>query len=154
MNRLICHVLAVLLFAVPFAGSAVAQNEPLEFATIERPPFAFREKGELTGFTIDVMRAVAEDLGREINFTMTESFPEMLGAVMSEEVDGAAANISITAEREARFDFSQPIFSSGLRVMVRAGQSDGSSIWSALWNKDFLIAALALVAITGSNLNI
>ncbi|MHA6264196.1 transporter substrate-binding domain-containing protein [Arenibacterium sp. CAU 1754] len=145
MNRLICHVLAVLLFAVPFAGSAVAQNEPLTFATIERPPFAFREKGELTGFTIDVMRAVADNLGREINFTMTESFPEMLGAVMAGEVDGAAANISITADREAEMDFSLPIYESGLQIMVPMDEG-GSSLMRALFDRELLILFVAAFA--------
>ena len=46
-------------------GAAQAQQEPLSFNTVERPPFSFVETGEPTGFSIDLMRLIAEQLGRE-----------------------------------------------------------------------------------------
>lgn len=128
------------------AGTAVAQDNPLAFATIERPPFAFEEKGQLTGFSIDLMRAVAEDLGRDIDFTLTTSFPEMLGSVEEGLVEGAAANISITADREATMDFSLPIFESGLQIMVPMDES-GGSLTRAIFSMELLVLVLAAFAI-------
>ncbi len=45
----------------------------------------------------------------------------MLGAVRDRQVDLAIAATSITAQREREFDFSQPMFESGLQILVPAG---------------------------------
>ena len=139
--------LLTLVFSL-FLGINVAQAQqgPLSFNTVERPPFSFVETGEATGFSIDLMRLIAEQLGREVQFTYTDSFPDMLAAVETGAVDGAIANISITSGREAVMDFSQPIFESGLQIMV-SGDSAGPSIWQALFSFDLLLAVLAAFAV-------
>ncbi|RMH48258.1 MAG: glutamine ABC transporter substrate-binding protein [Alphaproteobacteria bacterium] len=107
-------ILAVLFVALP----ASAQDGALVFATVERPPFSFTQNGRDAGFSIDLMRAIAADLGQEVRFRRVAGFGEMLDLVERAEVDGAIANISITSEREQRLDFSQPIFKSGLKIML------------------------------------
>ncbi len=142
--RRFAFVLAA-LWAALTAGAVWAQQGALVFNTIERPPFAYLENGQPTGFSIDLMRAVAEELGREIQFRWSDSFPQMLGAVEAGTVDGAVANISITSAREKVMDFSQPIFESGLQIMVMGG-SGGASIWAAVFSYDLLLAVLAAFA--------
>ena len=46
---------------------------------------------------------------------------------MDSKADAAAAALSITAERAALFDFSQPTLSGGLQIMVPAGGTERSS---------------------------
>lgn len=132
------------LFAL-FATAVVAQD--LTVATVTRKPFSHVADGVDTGFSIELWALIAEELDRDYTISRFETFPEMLASVEAGDADVAAANISITADREATLDFTQPIFSSGLRVMVRAGQVSGSSILTAIWNLDFLIAALAAFAL-------
>ena len=127
-------------------GVAQAQQGPLTFNTVERPPFSFQETGEATGFSIDLMKLIAEQLGREVQFTYSDSFPDMLAAVESGSIDGAVANISITSDREAVMDFSQPIFEAGLQIMV-SGDGGGPSIWRALFSVDLVLAVLAAFAV-------
>ena len=88
------------------------------FATVHRPPFADTKGDQITGFSIDLMRAIADELGREVVFEPNERFGDMLGSVRAERVDGAIANISITADRERAMDFSQPIFGSGIQILL------------------------------------
>lgn len=125
-------------------GAVLAQD--LRVVTVTRTPFSQVENGEDTGFTLDLWAEIARQLGQSYTVERVDSFPEMLGRIEEGSADIAAANISITADREARFDFSQPIFSSGLRVMVPAGQS-GNSLIAAIWNRDFLLAALAALGL-------
>ena len=109
-----------------------AQPVPLVMASVERPPFSMSENGTLTGFSIELMRAIAEHTGHEVRFEMQDSFPAMFDAILAGEVDGAVANISITAERERILDFTQPIFDAGLQIMVPAAGGAGGNLLGAL----------------------
>ncbi|WP_286197153.1 transporter substrate-binding domain-containing protein [Tropicibacter sp. R15_0] len=129
----------------PVKAQDTAQNSELTFLTVERPPFSSGLDGNLTGFSIELMRAIAEDMGTEVNFEMVDSFGEMLGQVEAGQVDGAIANISITRARESRMDFSLPIYSGGLQIMVPRGQGK-LNIWQAMFSRDLALAMLAAFA--------
>jgi polar amino acid transport system substrate-binding protein len=139
-------LLAVVLGGLGFLLPSVAQEAPMRFNTIERAPFAFSDKGVPAGFSIDLMNLLAAQLGRSVDYTFSDTFPEMLEAVALDQVDGAVANISITSAREAVLDFSQPIFESGLQIMV-SGEASGNGVWRAVFNMDLLIAVLVAFAI-------
>lgn len=114
-----------------------ASAQALEFATVDRPPFAMRQDDQLVGFSVDLMNRLAEDLGQEVRLVESPTFPDMLGRVINGDADGAIANISITAEREVVLDFSLPIYESGLQIMV-AGER-GTALW-----RQFLRPEIAL----------
>jgi polar amino acid transport system substrate-binding protein len=50
---------------------------------------------------------------------------QMLSAVEQNKADMAIAAISITAEREQKFEFSYPMFASGLKILIRNPQQTG-----------------------------
>ena len=125
-------------------GAVLAQD--LRVVTVTRTPFSQVEEGEETGFSLELWAEIARQLDRGYAVERVDSFAEMLGRIEDGTADVAAANISITADREARFDFSQPIFSAGLRIMVPAGQTSNSLV-AAIWNRDFLLAALAALGL-------
>lgn len=140
--RLLTFV-ALTLIAV-FAGvdtPARAQDNQLVIATVTRPPFSMVENGRDVGFSIDLFDAIAKDLGLSYRMARMDKFGDMLMAVQDGTADGAIANISITATREEVMDFSQPIFESGLRIMLPYSEG-GNSIISALFTLDILIAVL------------
>jgi len=152
MIKLVATLLVSLVAIGLPPGGAAAQEQPLDFMTIERPPFSMRdENGEWTGFSIELMQAIAPELGRELRFTEADVFPDMIGAVQAGRVDGAVANISITSAREETLDFSQPIFESGLQIMLPADDT-GSSLISAIATRDialFLLSAFGLLFLAG-----
>lgn len=135
----------IALVCLVFSGVAKAQD--LNVVTVTRTPFSFVEDGVDTGFSIDLIERIANELAREVTITRVDTFPEMLAAVENGSADLAAANISITADRETQFDFSQPIFSAGLRVMVPLESVQQSSLLSVIWNRDFLLVLLAAFAL-------
>lgn len=83
-------------------------------------PFTFTRADELQGFEVDLMNAVGEITGDEIEF-VTMSFSGLIGALESGRVDTVANQITITAEREAKFAFTQPYVYDGAQVVVKAG---------------------------------
>lgn len=123
-------------------AQAVAQGAPLVFSTVDRPPFSIATPVGHEGFSIDLMQAIADELGREVRFVTQDSFSSMLSSVESGAVDGAIANISITAAREEVMDFSQPIFASGVQVMVRGDRSQ-NPFARAIFSADVGLAVLA-----------
>lgn len=142
----------LVLVSLILPASLLAQDDPLVFATVERPPFSFDDGQRTTGFSIELMEAIANEIGRPVTFETKGSFSEMLTAVQAGEVDGAVANISITAERERVMDFTQPIFESGLQILV-SGSAEEASIISLLMTKDILYAILlAFVLLFGGGM--
>nr|WP_295714832.1 amino acid ABC transporter substrate-binding protein [uncultured Halomonas sp.] len=83
-------------------------------------PFTFVEQDELKGFEVDVMNAVGEITGDDIEF-VTASFSGLAGMLESGRVDTIANQITITPEREAKYAFTEPYVYDGAQVVVRAG---------------------------------
>lgn len=141
--------LAVWIFCC--ASPVVAQ--PISVGTIERMPFSFQEDGQANGFSIELWNLIAEELETDFSVVNHSSFTEMLQAVESGQTDVAIANISITAAREQRMDFTHPIFESGLQIMVPKNGSDVSPLWTALASRDLLIAiCLAFAMLFGGGM--
>jgi polar amino acid transport system substrate-binding protein len=93
------------------------------------------------------LNAVADQLGRTVTYDRKDSFADMLGAVQDRDVDAAIANVSIAAERERLIDFSQPIFDSGVQVMMRADDSAGLSMLKALFTRQIGLAMMAALVL-------
>ncbi|MDH5798890.1 MAG: transporter substrate-binding domain-containing protein [Paracoccaceae bacterium] len=127
--------------------AGLAQAQDLTIATVTRPPFSFTENGVDTGFSIDLWREVAELLDRDFTIRRVDQFGEMLDLARTGQVDAAVANISITADREIAMDFSQPIFESGLQIMVPTESTGTVSLASALLSREVLMAILAAFAV-------
>ncbi|RME15248.1 MAG: glutamine ABC transporter substrate-binding protein [Alphaproteobacteria bacterium] len=141
-NMSVLRPLAML--AILCLAAAPLRAQTLTFATVERPPFSFRaENGTLEGFSIELMREIAHEMGLEVDFQVAQSFPAMLGAVESGKVDGAIANITMTAVREAVMDFSLPVFDGGVQIMVPRRPSASGSLLSALLRWQVAAAAAA-----------
>lgn len=83
-------------------------------------PFTYVEQDELKGFEIDVMNAVGEITGDDIEF-ITASFSGLAGMLESGRIDTIANQITITPEREAKYVFTAPYVYDGAQVVVRAG---------------------------------
>ena len=83
------------------------------------PPMEFERDGEFTGFDIELMRAIAEDLGLDLAVNNIGFDPITSGIAMeSDECDIAAASITITDEREENIDFSDPYFTADQSLLV------------------------------------
>lgn len=84
-----------------------------------------QETGEMIGFDMEIIREVADRAGFEIDLN-TMDFNGIIPALQTGNVDIAIAGITITEEREEIVDFSDPYYDSGLRILVREGNSEVS----------------------------
>lgn len=87
------------------------------------PPFEFEEDGEYTGIDIDLINAIAENQGFEIEFNPMD-FGGIIPALQAGQLDVAIAGMSITDERKEIVDFSDPYFDAGLSLVVAEDNND------------------------------
>ncbi len=131
MLRFLLALTAVLMLALPMTDSVSAQaaaaQEPqkLKVATRVLEPFVVENKGELSGFSVELWRAIADRLKIETEFVFANDVPSLLKLVQDKQADLGIAAISVTAERDKVFDFSQPMMDSGLQILVRGDGSGG-----------------------------
>jgi polar amino acid transport system substrate-binding protein len=149
--RLIGVVLVLLLIATPGLAQKPESQQPLLVATREIPPFVFSQKGELSGFSIDLWRSIASEMNVKSKFVEYPTVADLLAAVKDGKANLGISAISITAERQENFDFSLPMFAGGLQILVRKqATNDGilSQIWQLFFSKGFLqIIGVALVLV-------
>jgi len=103
-------------------GGAEGEAQVLRVATEGTyAPFSFHDQGtnELTGYDVEVVEAVAEELGREVEFSETQ-FDAIFAGLESDRYDMIANQITINPEREQRYLFSQPYTVSTGVVVTRA----------------------------------
>ncbi|MEM1238591.1 MAG: basic amino acid ABC transporter substrate-binding protein [Cyanobacteria bacterium P01_H01_bin.26] len=104
------------------AGPWVVGTEPAF------PPFESQdESGELVGFDIDLMQAIGDQAGVEIEF---ESLPfdGLIPALQAGTIEAAISGMTITEERAETVDFSSPYFRAGLAIAVAEEDTETTSI--------------------------
>ncbi|MGV0105543.1 ABC transporter permease subunit [Nostoc sp. DSM 114160] len=88
------------------------------------PPFEFQGKGgELQGFSIDLMNAIASSANFKVNF-QSLPFDGIIPALQAKTVDAAISSITITEERAKTVSFSRPYFKAGLAIAIRADNQE------------------------------
>lgn len=88
------------------------------------PPFeSMSASGELEGFDIDLMNAIAEKAGKTVTF---ESLPfdGLIPALQGGSINAAISGMTITDERKETVDFSDPYFKAGLAIAVQKGNTE------------------------------
>lgn len=101
--------------AAALAGSAwmaAAQETLTVGANIGNVPWEFQDdSGAFVGFEIDLVAAVAERMGAEVE-TVNIPFNGLFSAVQSGRIDIATSSITITDERLQSVSFAQPYYDS------------------------------------------
>jgi polar amino acid transport system substrate-binding protein len=124
-------------------------GKTLKVATRIIPPFVTEDHGDLGGFSIELWKNIAQELDLKSEFIKTGNVNDLLKLVDSKQTDLGIAAISVTAKREQDFDFSQPIFDSGLQILVRSqgSQSSIGRLVSSIFTPDLfqLLGVMALI---------
>jgi cystine transport system permease protein len=127
--RALLLLLAVL--TVASCGSAGEDSdEPIKSAGVLRvgtegvyAPFSYHDaSGQLVGYDVDVARAVADKIGVRVEFIETP-WDSMFAALEAGRFDVVANEVTINAERQAKYDLSEP-YSVGEGVIVTRADDD------------------------------
>ncbi len=148
--RALLAVVCLILSAVP--ATSMAQDKPLKVAVRVLPPFVEQQPdGHFTGFTIDLWDAIAQRQHWRTQYVAVPDVHAQLDAVEAGKADVGAGAISITAERDLRYDFSQPMLNAGLQILVRSQHAaPEATAFTSLMHLLFSPAVLVWLAIAAA----
>jgi His/Glu/Gln/Arg/opine family amino acid ABC transporter permease subunit len=136
LRRTVIGVLLLAALVLTACGSPAGNGEnPVKAAGVLRvgtegvySPFSYHDPatGQLTGYDVDVARAVGEKLGVNVEFVETP-WDSIFAALEANRFDVVANQVTITPERQQKYDLSQP-YAIGEGVIVT--RTDDTSITS------------------------
>lgn len=92
------------------------------------PPFdTTDDQGNIVGFDMDLIKAIGEDQGFDVEFRNLE-FDGLIAALQSGTIDIAIAGMDASDERKEQVDFSDPYYESSLIVAVAADNNTIQSV--------------------------
>lgn len=108
MSPCLAALLAVMLLLYPLRHS-----EAVEISVAVQagwPPMEFlNDEGEVAGFSIDFVNAVAREAGFTVKYVIVP-WERIFDGLLAGEYDAVASSVSITPERKAIMDFSMPYY--------------------------------------------
>ena len=105
--------------AVAAVAEAVAPAEPAAPGTIRMiteatfPPYEFRQGTDVVGIDVEICKAIAKELGKELAVEDVE-FDSVLPSLIAGKAELAAAGITVTEDRKMMVDFSHPYVRTGI----------------------------------------
>lgn len=89
------------------------------------PPFEFLDSasGKYVGFDIDLINAIGKKAGFDVQI-YSMGLDGLVPALVSGSIDVAVSALTITPERAAKVDFSDPYYKSGLSIMTHKDNVD------------------------------
>ena len=130
MKKTITLIMALamaLTMVFSFAGCGADDDKLVVYTEAGFAPYEFVYNNEIVGVDIEIMKAVAEELGKELE-VKDVLFDNIIGAVKSGKADAGAAGITITAERSEEVAFSIPYSSTEQYVIVKADNNTITSV--------------------------
>jgi len=121
MKRIFGYVLIGMILVGLVVSGCSPKTAKIRIATDATwPPFESvnEQTKEIEGFDIDLMTAIAERAGLEIEFVNVAWDPLLAGMAQC-QYDAAISAMTITEERKKQFLFSDPYFEAGQMVAVR-----------------------------------
>ena len=93
-------------------------------------PFTFHDaSGALVGFDVEIGRAIAAQIGVEPEF-VEGPWDGLIAGIDANRYDVVINQVGINAERQAKYDFSEPYIASKAALVVRADNTDITSFES------------------------
>lgn len=128
MNRLTTGLIMLVMVAgLLFAGGGAEEEGPMVVTVATDatwPPMEFiNEDREIVGFDIDLMNAIAEAAGFEVEFQNT-AWDGIFAGLANGDYDAVISSVTITEERLETMDFSAPYINAGQVLIVGADAPD------------------------------
>jgi polar amino acid transport system substrate-binding protein len=142
--------------SAPSPAASAASQPPttgalntLTVATRLLSPFVIKEGDRMTGFSVELWERLALDIGISTQWKETANVRDLLAAVESGEAQVGISAVSITAARAEKFEFSQPMFESGLQILVpkQAESPNGLLRFWQFVKSDEMLVVLGLLAL-------
>lgn len=112
--------------AYPYVRKDVARtNGTLIIGTnAEFPPYEYYENNQITGIDMDIMRAVSDELGMDMQIE-DMAFDSIIAAITSGKVNVGASGFTVTEDRKKNINFTDTYITTKQVIIVRDGGSTG-----------------------------
>lgn len=81
------------------------------------PPFSYLENGELTGFDVDIAKALCDKMKAQCTI-VSQEWDGMIPGLMSGKFDAIVASMNVTEERKKKIDFSDKYYATPARFIT------------------------------------
>jgi polar amino acid transport system substrate-binding protein len=114
----------------------------IRFLTTEDfPPFSFlNDRGQLTGFNVDLARAVCAELAVPCTI-QARGFDDLVGHLADKSADAVIAGIAVTAQNRQALDFSESYLRLPARFVARKADAARAITTTALRGKTVAVVA-------------
>ena len=108
-----CFFIYVFLTGSAFAGKAMVVAVNANW-----PPMQIKDdKGNITGYEIDMIRAIASEAGFQVKI-VNVPWSRIFKDLDAGKCDAVMASVSITQSRKEKFDFSEPYFTAEQLLVI------------------------------------
>jgi len=113
-------VLAAMLVTSLVTGCQLRSQKIVVATDATWPPMEYvDENKDIVGFDIDLMNAIAQEAGLEVEYRNV-AWDGIFAGLAAGEYDAVISSVTITDERKAQYDFSEPYINAGQIVVVQA----------------------------------
>ena len=102
--------------------SAMAKDKIFVGTNAEFPPFEYLDKGEVTGFDIELVNELGKVMDADVK-VLDMSFDGLLPALQMKKVDLVIAGMTATEERKKTVSFTQPYYTASQVIIVKEGNN-------------------------------
>lgn len=128
INRWMVRVLVVSLLTVGASASGQVEHK-VRVGVAGNEPFVMRSGGDYQGIAIDIWEKIARESGLTFDYHAYDSVSEALDQLEAGDIDAVVGPVTITADRQEKFIFTQPYFNSSLGIMSR---NNGQTLWGII----------------------
>lgn len=148
-------ILALMLILVGQPVDAGQSDPVLKVGISPFSPFAILSDNGSAGMSIDMWQAIALQIDREFEYVVCKGVGDKLKRLEEGSIDIAIGGITITEEREEVFDFSHPVYETGLDILIpKDGKMTLMGLISSLFKgqKLFFFGALLILMVLAGHI--
>jgi ABC-type amino acid transport substrate-binding protein len=147
LSRLMALMAMVVISLILICQPLDAQSEPpIKVGISPFKPFVILDGEKPTGISIDAWRILAREMDIKYDFIKCKGVADKLQRLEDGSIDIAIGGITITEARENLFDFTHPVYHTGLDILVpKSGRPTLLSLLSSLFKGPKIIFFLGLL---------
>ena len=153
--RPLVFILVLIIFLNSQAVYATQSERRIKVGISSFSPFIILSEQEPKGLSIDFWHALTREIGLDFEFVECRGVADKLKRLQEGSIDIAIGGITITEERESRFDFTHPVYHTGLDILIpRVETRPLLGLFSSLFKgqKFVIFGALIVLIIIGGHI--